>query len=791
MLLKNTSLRTKLIGGFVAVLVLLVAVAGVYQYALSKSTADLFELVRHEINIRYYSMRLSVNALEMRRHEKDFIVRKDTQYADQHKDSEKAFNDDMAYMKDLLVRAEKPKLEITRQAVEDNMAAYNKAFGAVVDSMTRMGLKTGEGLLGEMEATARAMTDGMLGAGGADMAGTSAGVLKADVFLLRMRRAEKNFVIRKDDKYAAEVHDFAKKMSASLGESGLPAERVDAVRKQLADYEKLFDGVAAEQTAIAENIKTMHNIYAKVEPSLNDMRKSAEEDAKAVQDQTRSDVTRYSFMAGAMALVGLLITAFLIALVVGITRMIVKIAGVIREVAQERDFTGKIPVESGDEIGGMAEEMNTLIGMLDNALGVVEESATNVKDHAHDVAQRAAANRERAAKEAERAQEVQNTVAEMGQTAGEVAGASQAQKNAAEESMKSIEGLVKVLGQVVESSKVQTAEAAVAADRVSAMGETGGRVVATAQKQGQEVVGVNKALSEIETSVGELTQAASRAIKHGQDVLDAANLGRDSVNATVEGMKSISESSSQISEIIQVITEIAEKTDLLALNAAIEAARAGAHGKGFAVVADEVGKLAQRSSEAAKEITTLIKNSAVRVEQGSQLSDRSAQALARIAEGGRVNMDAIVEMGGVAERLAAGTRRVNAMMQDLNALAQEIGTIAGAQGERRRAAEQALANLTEKAKSIAELSARMDEAARSVSREMGGIVSRTAQMEQLTGQQAQRSRRLINYSTESLDAARKTVEGAGNVVKITGELQELSVGLSAQVDQFKVSAKKK
>jgi methyl-accepting chemotaxis protein len=110
-------------------------------------------------------------------------------------------------------------------------------------------------------------------------------------------------------------------------------------------------------------------------------------------------------------------------------------------------------------------------------------------------------------------------------------------------------------------------------------------------------------------------------------------------------MDLIRTSSTQIGEIIQVISEIASQTNLLALNAAIEAARAGEHGMGFAVVADEVRKLAERSNHAAREISALIEESTGRVEEGAKLSTEAGASLRNIIQ---AVTDTAAKIGGIA-----------------------------------------------------------------------------------------------------------------------------------------------
>jgi methyl-accepting chemotaxis protein len=494
-----------------------------------------------------------------------------------------------------------------------------------------------------------------------------------------------------------------------------------------------------------------------------------------------------AYQAAAIGILVLLVLTVVVWLLVGnLTRPILGMANTIRQVAKERDLTLDIPVTSRDEIGVMGQEFNNMLKALRESFGMVEDAAKGVNSQSGEVAKRATANRDRAEQDEKQMADILGTVGQMGETAGQVQQASVGQADVAHRSYERMAELIANMKQIDESSSDQIQEASVATERVASMGETAAKVTGTAQRQGQQVVQVTESMRLIARSVEEMTRAAERATEQGRVVLEAAQEGRATVDATVGGMAAIKSSSEQISEIITVITEIAEQTNLLALNAAIEAARAGVHGRGFAVVADEVGKLAQRSSEAAKEITHLIKDSTSKVEEGARLTDRSQGVLHKIAQGGEINMRAIEEISRASELLADNTVQVNTLVEDLNRLAQEIVGMAGTQGQRREAAQKALTLLVDKANAISEQVSKATAQANSVGEEMRGIVQRSEQVKKMTDAQAERSQRLRDITAKTAERAKQTAGGAGQVVGITLEMQRLAANLTRQVAQFKI-----
>ena len=495
----------------------------------------------------------------------------------------------------------------------------------------------------------------------------------------------------------------------------------------------------------------------------------------------------YQIAAATMAVVITLVIILAALLVANLlARPMIQMAQIITQVATSRDLTLLVPVVNRDEIGRMAAAFNQMMQVVRTAFGVVSTTAVSVDGNANDIAQRALANRDRAQVEVEQAETAARIIAEMGGTAAQVAQASQAQKEAAERSSTTVTTLLKNVEQVAASAAAQNREVNTTLERVAEMGETGAKVVETARKQGEKVADVTQVINQIGQAVDDMGRAVIQATDYGKASLAAAEEGSRAVVSTVSGMRAIAESSEQISEIIGVITEIAEQTNLLALNAAIEAARAGAHGKGFAVVADEVGKLAQRASEAAKEITRLIKDSTARVNEGSKLSDEAQKALVKIDESGKINMQAIEGIARTEDLLVTNTRQVRSLMAELNTLAQQIGGMAGEQGARREAAQQALTVLLEQSKQIAELVAEASHGAGAISTEMQGVVERTTQMTGMTDLQAQRSKKVMDIAQASAQGARQTVERAGGVVSTSQDLQHSSRQLTEQVHQFRI-----
>ena len=232
----------------------------------------------------------------------------------------------------------------------------------------------------------------------------------------------------------------------------------------------------------------------------------------------------------------------------------------------------------------------------------------------------------------------------------------------------------------INSATDQVAKATTDAQAIS------NRLYEASQRQNKEIQQASASVLQMAQSINEVSQTAAQSARVAQQSLAAAEKGGQAVQNQISGMneirtqiqdtakriKRLGESSLEIGEIVELISDITEQTNVLALNAAIQAASAGEAGRGFTVVAEEVQRLAERSGEATKQIDAIVKTiqadtqdavaamekSTVGVVEGTKLSDAAGQALDEIR---RVSRELAELIGGI----SAQTQKQSASVSDV------------------------------------------------------------------------------------------------------------------------------
>jgi methyl-accepting chemotaxis protein len=249
---------------------------------------------------------------------------------------------------------------------------------------------------------------------------------------------------------------------------------------------------------------------------------------------------------------------------------------------------------------------------------------------------------------------------------------------------------------IVESVTEAIQATASASNQISSSSE---EMAAGAQEQSSQTTEVAGAVEEMTKTIMETTRNSSTAAEAAKNSGTIAKEGGRVVSDTIEGMNRVAEvvrksaetvqalgkSSDEIGEIVQVIDDIADQTNLLALNAAIEAARAGEQGRGFAVVADEVRKLAERTTKATKEIATMIKQiqkdtegavesmhkGTEEVEKGKALADKAGQSLNQIINGADAVVDMITQVAAASEEQSSAAEQISKNVEGISNVTQE------------------------------------------------------------------------------------------------------------------------
>jgi PAS domain S-box-containing protein len=250
---------------------------------------------------------------------------------------------------------------------------------------------------------------------------------------------------------------------------------------------------------------------------------------------------------------------------------------------------------------------------------------------------------------------------------------------------------VKQMGLLVSTSAVQIHAAS-------------SQIAVGAQRQTEETANISSSINEMAASMSQVSQNANTSADAAKTALNKAALGNQSafdtseamlqidhaVQLTAEKMRLLEERSSKISEVMDLIDEIASQTNLLALNATIEAAHAGEAGLGFSVVADEIRKLSDRTAKATKDVSKLItaiqfetsqaldtmENGTQRVKEGRLLAEHARQALNDISTAVKQSAELIEEISVASDEHARVTRELANVMHTVSDITYETSASA-------------------------------------------------------------------------------------------------------------------
>jgi aerotaxis receptor len=234
--------------------------------------------------------------------------------------------------------------------------------------------------------------------------------------------------------------------------------------------------------------------------------------------------------------------------------------------------------------------------------------------------------------------------------------------------MRALETVNRNLGEIVAQVRASSDSVSMAAKEIST-GNT--NLSERTEQQAGTLEETAAGMEELASTVRGNAANCQRASELAHEAEATARDGARAVHEVASSMATIERGSKRMADIVGAIDQIAFQTNILALNAAVEAARAGEQGRGFAVVASEVRALAQRSAEAAKQVSGLIGESVAQIAEGSRNAEKSGKVIDGIVAGVQQTTGLITEISTASGEQASGVEEINRSLTQLEGMTQQ------------------------------------------------------------------------------------------------------------------------
>jgi len=594
-------------------------------YILGNSSRDVSRIAAEDARkISSLNQRLAVDLLEVRRSEKDFLLRRDQTYSKRHAEKAAIVTRQLEQLRSLARSSGDHALAGKVDQVAAGFDGYTREFTKLEQAEINLGLDEKLGLSGslraavhDIEAKLKETNDPRLTSG-----------------MLTMRRHEKDFMLRRDAKYVDELNKSASDFSKAVAASELAPATKAEIEQKLQKYRADFGSWAKGAQEAAQFATAVSKQYSLIEPPIAEIEKAVtqwHDNAQVAEMDTRGAVDRWMLITFGLAL--LIVGSMSFSIGRSISKAIGAMVQSMKRLAGG-DMTVDVPgIGRQDEIGEMADAVQVFkTSMTENERMRAEQA---------EIEQRQARQRK----------------ADMNQLADQFEAA---------------------VGQIVEGVSSASTELEASANTLTNTAtrsqELATTVAAASEEASTNVQSVASATEELSSSVTEISRQVQESARMANDAVGQARTTNDQVSE-------LSKAAARIGDVIELINTIAGQTNLLALNATIEAARAGEAGRGFAVVASEVKALAEQTAKATGEIDQQISGiqdatqrsvKAIKTISGTieKLSEISSTIAAAVEEQGAATQ----EISRNVQQAALGTQQVSSNVTDVQRGATETGT---------------------------------------------------------------------------------------------------------------------